>query len=88
MNFYACVLLNHAAFIIYLVHELVDDGLQLDGVLVLVPGEGRGEQTERGEVEGVAVKLVLASHADAWRGQSVQLTVYIIYQNFCCGYRA
>ena len=60
-----------------LVHELVDDGLQLDGVLVLVPGEGRGEQAERGEVEGVAVKLVLASHADAWRGQSIQLIVDI-----------
>ena len=57
----------------------VDAGLQLDGVLVLVPGEGRGEQAERGEVQGVSVKLILASHADAWRGESIQLIVYIYY---------
>ena len=50
----------------YLMHQLVDDDLEADGFLKLVPGEGGGEQHEGGEVEGVPVKLILSSHADAW----------------------
>ena len=50
----------------YLMHQLVDDDLEADGFLKLVPGEGGGEQHEGGKVEGVPVELILSSHADAW----------------------
>ena len=49
----------------HLVHQLVDDDLEADGFLKLVPGEGGGKQHEGGEVEGVPVKLILSSHADS-----------------------
>ena len=49
----------------HLVHQLVDDDLEADSFLKLVPGEGGGEQHEGGKVEGVSVKLILSSHADS-----------------------
>ena len=48
-------------------HQLVEDELQVERVLEVLPGEGRRQQQERCEVQRVAVESVTASHADAWK---------------------
>ena len=46
-------------------HELVEDGLQADSLVELLPGEGGGEEDEGCEVERVSVILVPLPHADS-----------------------
>ena len=46
-------------------HELVENCLELDGLVELVPGEGGGEQHEGGEVQRVPVVALPLPHADA-----------------------
>ena len=63
----------------HLVHQLIDDHLETHGLLKLVPREGRGEEHEGGEVEGVPVKLILPPHADSLKF----LHVFLSLLTFC-----
>ena len=51
-------------FLCYLVHQLVDDDLKIDGFGEFISGKWRREQDEWCKVECISVKLVFLSHAN------------------------
>jgi len=65
-----------------LVHQLVEDGLQLDGFVVLILGEGRRKQDEWSKVKSVSVVLILLSHADPMHQAEVLPLLHKISQFF------
>lgn len=50
-----------------LVHQFVEDGLEVDGFVIFILWKRGGKENEWSEVEGVPIELTLLPHADTFK---------------------